>query len=206
MQQDANNPKPTRLDGADEPQTLGPDGDPGADTVEFSPEGVDAAVEGGAAEGPTLEEQLQTAEDRSLRLQAELQNVLNRSRREVEEVRKYGALGIARDLLPAIDNIDRALAAAEVTDDTELEAGSLAGGFRLVREQLIGVLKTHGCEAVETTPGTVFDPAMHEAILQQPSEEIAAGAILMAAQSGYKLHDRVVRAAQVIVSSGPTSS
>lgn len=206
MQQDASSPKPTRLDGADESQVLGPDTDPGADTVDFTAGGIDAAAEGGAAEGPSIEDQLKTAEDRLLRLQAELQNVLNRSRREVEEVRKYGALGIARDLLPAIDNIDRALAAAEVGDDTELEAGSLASGFRLVREQLIGVLKENGCEAINTASGTTFDPSLHEAILQQPSGEVAAGGILMAAQSGYKLHDRVVRAAQVIVSSGPAAS
>ncbi|MEO0529078.1 MAG: nucleotide exchange factor GrpE [Planctomycetota bacterium] len=205
MQQDTSSPKPSRLDGADESQSIGPETDPGEETVEYTPEGIDAAGEGDEGEGPSVEEQLKAAEDRSLRLQAELQNVLNRSRREVEEVRKYGALGIAKDLLPAIDNIDRALAAAEIGDE-EADSGSLANGFRLVREQLIGVLKDHGCEAIDTSPGTAFDPSFHEAILQQPSDEVEAGAIVMAAQSGYKLHDRVVRAAQVIVSSGPASA
>lgn len=162
----------------------------------------EASADTPTAEQATPEEQLAAAEDRCLRLQAELQNVLNRTRREVADERKYGALGLARDLLPAIDNIDRALEAA--TKDAA-EAGGLADGFRMVREQILTVLAQHGCEPIDTSAGAEFDPAFHEAILQQPSDEVPAGAITMAAQTGYKLHDRVVRAAQVIVSSGPAA-
>lgn len=179
----------------------------GAETVEFIPDsgeaGADASLSG-ADSGPTIEEQLKSAEDRALRLQAELQNVLNRSRREVEEVRKYGALGVARDLLPAIDNIDRALEVAK-----QQEAGGesdLADGFRMVRDQLVGVLAQHGCQPIDAAPGVEFDPTLHEAILQQPSDDAPAGAVLQATQTGYKLHDRVVRAAQVIVSAGPAGA
>lgn len=171
--------------------------DVSAETVAFE------AAEEAPAE-PTVEDQLAEAQDRVLRMQAELQNVLNRTRREVADERKYGALGIARDLLPAIDNIDRALAAAGGTGDDN-DPASLSTGIKMVREQLLGVLAQHGCEPIATDPGTEFDPNFHEAILQQPSEEVAAGTILMAAQAGYKLHDRVVRAAQVIVSSGPAA-
>lgn len=169
-----------------------------ADTVAFEP-ADDSQQE--TPDEPTIDQQLAEAQDRILRMQAELQNVLNRTRREVADERKYGALGIARDLLPAIDNIDRALAAAGESDPND--PASLATGIRLVREQLLGVLAQHGCEPIATEPGTEFDPNFHEAILQQPSDEVPAGAVLMAAQSGYRLHDRVVRAAQVIVSSGP---
>lgn len=182
---------------ADEQAAAG--ADLGAETIDFvsEPTGDEQAAE------PSPEDQLKAAEDRTLRLQAELQNVLARSRREVEETRKYGALGVARDLLPAIDNIDRALEAAK--NAGEGEGSGLTDGFRMVRDQIVAALGQHGCEPIDTTPGAEFDPSMHEAILQQPSDEVAAGAILLTAQTGYKLHDRVVRAAQVIVSSGPAS-
>lgn len=170
------------------------DGDSAADTIDF------ASTQGPEAEAPSPGDRLAEAEDRVLRLQAELQNVINRARREVAEERRYGPLGIARDLLPAIDNIDRALQAASSADD---DASGLADGFRMVREQIVAVLAQHGCEPIPTDQGVEFDPSLHEAILQQPSEEVAGGGILMATQTGYKLHDRVVRAAQVIVSSGP---
>ncbi len=170
--------------------------DPAAETVEFAP-----ADESDTPE-PTAEEKLAEAEDRLLRMQAELQNVLNRTRREVADERKYGALGLARDLLPAIDTIDRALEAADKAGD-EADAQGLAAGFKMVREQIVATLAQHGCEPTAAEPGVEFDANFHEAILQQPSDDVPAGAITMAAQTGYKLHDRVVRAAQVIVSSGP---
>ena len=165
-----------------------------AETVEFVSE-----LESGGDAQPSLEEQVKALEDRNLRLQAELQNVLGRARRESEETRKYGALGVARDLLPALDNIDRALEAAQKAG----ESGGLTDGFRMVRDQIASALAQHGCQLIDSAPGAEFDPAMHAAILQQPSTEFPAGTILLTAQPGYKLHDRVVRAAQVVVSSGP---
>ncbi|TWT47807.1 nucleotide exchange factor GrpE [Botrimarina hoheduenensis] len=162
---------------------------------------------GGAADNqPTIEEQLAAEKDRSLRLQAELQNVLNRSSREVADQRKYGALSLLRDLLPAIDTIDRALEAASKTQEGLAEAEGAAAdgvieGFRLVAQQLLNVLKQHACEPVEPL-GEPFNPNLHEAILQQPSAEHEAGTVMHVAQVGYRLHDRVVRPAQVIVSSG----
>lgn len=167
-----------------------------AETVEFVSE-----LESGGDAQPSLEEQVKALEDRNLRLQAELQNVLGRARRESEETRKYGSLGVARDLLPALDNIDRALEAAQKAG----EADGLTDGFRMVRDQIASALAQHGCQLIDSTPGTEFDPAMHAAILQQPSAEFPAGTILLTAQPGYKLHDRVVRAAQVVVSSGPSA-
>lgn len=147
---------------------------------------------------PTPEERLADAEDRALRLQAELQNVYARTNRQIADEKKYGAIGLVRDLLPAIDNIDRALEAAE---QSEGEAGPLLEGFKLVRQQLITVLGQHGCEPIATDDAD-FDPELHEAILQQPSPDAPAGKVLMTTQAGYRLHDRVVRPAQVIVSSG----
>ncbi|TWT90117.1 heat shock protein GrpE [Pseudobythopirellula maris] len=163
-----------------------------------------AKAEGGGADeaAPTVEQQLAEERDRSLRLQAELQNVLSRKSRELADMAKYAALPIARDLLPALDNIDRAIAAAEQTPPEEGAPGAgLLEGFRLVRQQLVTLLAQHNCEVI-ATEGEEFNPDLHEAILQQPSPEVEAGRIVMTTQVGYKMHDRVVRPAQVIVSSG----
>jgi len=169
---------------------------------------VDDLAEAQAAEAeagdapPSLERQLAEERDRSLRLQAELQNVLNRKSRELADMAKYASLPVVRDLLPAIDNIDRAIGAAEKTPPAEGAPGAgLLEGFRLVRQQLATVLAQHHCEPIPTE-GEAFDPDLHEAILQQPSPDHEAGQIVLTAQTGYKMHDRVVRPAQVIVSSG----
>jgi molecular chaperone GrpE len=144
-----------------------------------------------------LQSQLDAERDKSLRLQAELQNVLNRKSRELAEERRYAALPVVRDLLPVLDNINRAIEAAQKSPDP----ASLLQGFELVRQQLLTVLTQQHCETI-STEGEAFNPEFHAAILQQPSSEIPAGHIVMSVQAGYKLHDRVVRPAQVIVSAG----
>jgi len=141
--------------------------------------------------------ELATANDRLLRLQAEMQNLRNRTSREIADERRYAALPILRELLPVIDNIDRAIEAAEKAGEAE----NLLAGFRLVRQQLHTILGRHECEPIPAE-GQPFDPNFHEAILQQPSADVPKGHVIMVTQSGYKLHDRVVRPAQVIVSSG----
>lgn len=156
---------------------------------------------GAAADEPSVEQQLAAEQDRSLRFQAELQNVLARASREVAEERKYGALPLLRDLLPAIDTIDRALEAATQSSPDSDAATGVVEGFRLVRQQLVGVLTQHSCEAVDPV-GEPFDPNFHEAILQQPSADHEAGVVMQTAQVGYRIHDRVIRPAQVIVSAG----
>ncbi|HEY4235313.1 MAG TPA: nucleotide exchange factor GrpE [Lacipirellulaceae bacterium] len=147
---------------------------------------------------PDLASELAAANDRALRLNAEMQNLRNRTSREIADERKYAVLPMLRDLLPVVDNVDRAIEAAEKAG----EADKLLEGFRLVRQQLATVLSSHGCELIEAA-GKPFDPHVHQAILHQPSADVAAGSITMVTQAGYKLHDRVVRPAQVIVSSGP---
>jgi molecular chaperone GrpE len=147
---------------------------------------------------PTLEDQLAAEKDRVLRLQAEIQNLRMRQARELRDQQQYGAMPVMRDILPVLDNIDRALEAANKSG----ESSSLLEGFQLVRQQLLTALAQHQCEPIEAD-GAVFDPDRHQAILQQPSADHPAGQVMMVTQTGYKLHDRVVRPAQVIVSAGP---
>ncbi len=107
---------------------------------------------------------LAAANDRLLRLQAEMQNLRNRTSREIADERRYAALPVLRDLLPVIDNIERAIEAAEKAGEVE----NLLAGFRLVRQQLTTILSQHHCEPIEAQ-GQPFDPNFHQAILQQPS-------------------------------------
>jgi molecular chaperone GrpE len=151
-----------------------------------------------AGERTDVAGELSAANDRLLRLQAEMQNLRNRTSREIADERRYAALPLLGDLLPVVDNIDRAIEAAEKAGEAE----NLLEGFRLVKQQLMTTLARHQCELIPAE-GQPFDPNFHQAILQQPSADVPAGHVMLVAQTGYKLHDRVVRPAQVIVSSGP---
>ena len=152
-----------------------------------------------AADGvPDPAAELAAAKDQVLRLQAEMDNLRKRTSKEIQTERQYGAMGLMRELLPVVDNIDRAIEAAQQTSDAE----GLLEGFRLVQQQLMTVLDHHHCQLIDAE-GEVFNPDFHEAILQQPSAEHPAHSVVMVTQTGYKLHDRVIRPAQVIVSSGP---
>jgi molecular chaperone GrpE len=139
--------------------------------------------------------ELAEARDKMLRAQAELENYRKRARRELEDERRYAEIGLLRDLLPVMDNVTRAIDAAEKKAD----AASLLEGFKMVNQQLGNVLKKHGLKTIEAE-GLQFDPAHHEAVMQQPSTEHPENTVMAAVQTGYQLHDRVVRPAQVVVS------
>ena len=137
------------------------------------------------------------ASDRLLRAQAELENYRKRARRELEEERRYANMPLLRDLLPVFDNIQRAIAAAEKTPD----ASKLLEGVKMVAQNFDLALSRHHCRRIDAL-GKPFDPAVHEAISQQPSADHPPNTVLMVVQDGFVLHDRVVRPAQVIVSKG----
>jgi molecular chaperone GrpE len=145
--------------------------------------------------------QLAAEKDRSLRLQAEMENLRTRTSREISEQARYAALPLMRDLLPVVDNIERAIEAATKAG----ESPSLLEGFKLVHQQLLTALAQHNCVRIEAL-GEPFDPQFHAAILQQPSDTVPENHVALVAQAGFKLHDRVVRPAQVIISTGPAAS
>lgn len=140
------------------------------------------------------------ARDRLLRTQAELDNYRKRARKELEEERRYANLPLLGDLLPVLDNVGRAIEAAEKTPDV----ASLVEGVKMVAQQLEGVLNRHHCRRIEALHKP-FDPHLHQAILQQPSADHPSGTVLQVAQEGYQVHDRVLRPAQVIVSAAPSA-
>jgi molecular chaperone GrpE len=169
----------------------------GAPTPNERTDGAAADQATGGDRQSGVEAELAAERDRNLRLRAELENVRSRTSRELIESARYAALPLVRDLLPVLDNIDRAMEAAQKSG----EQGPLVEGIRLVRQQLVNVLDQHNVREIDATGA--FDPQFHAAILHQPSTEVPADHITLVAQPGYQLHDRVVRPAQVIVSSGP---
>jgi molecular chaperone GrpE len=160
---------------------------------------TEAARESGdwSAERARLNGELRDANERVLRAQAELENYRKRSRREMEDERKYASLPLIRDLLSVMDNLDRALEAAERNQSSS----GLAEGVKMVAIQFITYLEQHGCRKIAAV-GLPFDPHQHEAIAQEPSTEHAAGVVTRIARNGYMLHERVVRPSQVLVSTG----
>lgn len=133
--------------------------------------------------------------ERFLRAQAEFENYRKRMQREQAEERKFAPLPIVRDLLPVLDNLRRAADAARAADDHS----DLVQGIDLVLQQIEQVLDTHGVTPIPAVDET-FDPHLHEAMTQMPSDDHPPMTILQELERGYKLHDRVVRPSKVIVS------
>lgn len=144
-----------------------------------------------------LKSELAEAQDRFLRSQADMENFRRRTRRDVEDERRFATQSLLGDLLPVLDNIERALDAGKQAGD----GGGLLQGFQMVQQQLLDVLQQHHCPRVGAA-GDAFDPAVHEAIAEEPSTEFPKGIVTRVNLSGYKLHDRLIRPAQVVVSSG----
>jgi molecular chaperone GrpE len=145
-----------------------------------------------------LREALRAAEAEILRGQAELENFRKRARRDMEEERRYACLPLMRDLLPVIDNLQRALAHGTQGNP---ETVPLLAGVQMVAQELTQTLEKHHCRQIEAA-GEAFDPNYHEAIGQFPSAAHAAGHVAQVVTEGYRLHDRVIRPSQVLVSTG----
>jgi molecular chaperone GrpE len=128
------------------------------------------------------------------RLQAEFANYKKRTAREQETFATHATERLVKALLPVLDDLGRALEAAEAHEEAKLE-----DGVRLVHRQLADTLAKQGLAEIET--GGQFDPHVHEALLSQPSEA-EEGSIVEVIQKGYRLGDRVLRPARVVVSSG----
>ncbi|MGA2035023.1 MAG: nucleotide exchange factor GrpE [Thermoguttaceae bacterium] len=156
------------------------------------------------AEQANLLEQLRTdleeAKDRVLRSQAELENYRKRASREIEDNRRFANLPLLRDLLPVMDNMERAIGAAEKSQD----ASALLEGIKLVARQFADVLARNHCVPIPAL-NQPFDPHLHQAISQQATDEFPPGTVVLVSQPGYQLYDRVVRPSQVIVSTSPST-
>ncbi len=138
------------------------------------------------------EQQQEVVDDRLLRLAADFENYKKRAAREREEYVALANERLLKELLPVLDDLERALNAAEEHEEARLEEG-----VRLVHRSLAALLQRNGVEEIATDGK--FDPHVHEALLAQPAEDCEQGDVLDVIQKGYKLGDRVVRPARVIV-------
>ncbi|HET8540494.1 MAG TPA: nucleotide exchange factor GrpE [Anaeromyxobacter sp.] len=158
-------------------------------------ESLRAQLESSTSRGRETLERLKDEHERLLRAAADLENYKKRAAREREEIQRFGVERLVKDLLPAVDDLDRALAAAPADDP-------LAAGVRLVRASLEQALAKHGVVGFSAL-GERFDPALHEALLQVPTSDQAPGTVVVEHARGFKLNDRLVRPAMVGVAVEP---
>jgi molecular chaperone GrpE len=149
-------------------------------------------------EAAELRRELQEQQDRLLRALAETENVRRRAERTADERVKYANEGLLRDVIPVLDNLDRALAAARAAGGT----GGVVDGIELIQRELLRVLERHGVSRYSAV-GQPFDPARHEAIARVVSTEAASGSVVAETAPGYLLNGRVLRAALVAVAAAP---
>lgn len=177
------------------PVEVEPAPDPAALALEV--EGLKAQVELSTAKGRETLEKLRETHERLLRATADLENTRKRAAREREEIQKFGVEKVLKDLLPVMDGLDRALAAASADDP-------LAEGVRLVRASFERALAKHGLVGFSAL-GEKFDPALHEALMQVPTGDEPAGTVVLETARGFKLHERLIRPAMVGVAVEPPS-
>jgi len=136
--------------------------------------------------------------NRYLRAVADLENFRRRTVREKDELRQYAASGVLEDLLPVVDNLTLAIAAAK---QPNADLKNLTGGVEMVLSQLKTALASHGLKEINPA-GQPFDANLHESISAQPHAEIAEGSVASVVRPGFSLNGRLLRPASVVVSSG----
>ena len=134
--------------------------------------------------------------ERIVRLTADFDNFRKRAQREKDEARQFANQGLLEKLLPVLDNFEMALTAVKDADP------SVRDGVQMILDQLLGVLKESGVEPVDAM-GHPFDPNLHEALSQEETTEVEEGTVVQQVQRGYKLNDRLVRPARVVVAKAP---
>ncbi len=164
------------------------------DDVERTDDGGPAAT----SEVDDLKRELDEKQDRLLRTLAEMENMRRRTQREREEYTRYATESLIRELVPVLDNLDRALEAARPA----AEARSIVDGVTLIQRELLRVLERAGVRRYSAL-GQPFDPTRHEATARVVSADQPANTVVAEIAPGYLLHDRVLRAAQVAVAVAP---
>jgi molecular chaperone GrpE len=151
-------------------------------------------------EGPVnlgeAQEQIDELNNRVMRLTADYDNYRKRAQREKNEARQFANQGLLEDLIPVLDNFEMAISAAKEIDP------SIKDGVQMIYDQLFNVLKESGMEPIDAV-GKEFDPNLHEALSQEETAEAEEGTVVKQAQLGYKLNDRLVRPARVVVAKSP---
>ncbi|MFT4620680.1 MAG: molecular chaperone GrpE [Sulfitobacter sp.] len=141
--------------------------------------------------------------DRLLRSLAEAENIRKRGDRDRREAEQFGGTKLSRDMLPVYDNLKRALDAAG--EDVSGGEKAVLDGVELTMRELLNIFSKHGITRIEPQEGDTFDPQRHQAMFEAPVPDVPKGGIIQVMTAGFLLHDRLLRPAQVGVSSQPAS-
>ncbi len=169
------------------------------DQAQIGEEAIEAEIM--ADELEALRAERDELRDRFMRALADAENIRKRGERDRREAEQYGGSKLARDLLPVYDNLRRALDSA--TADQREAAKALIEGVELTMKELIAVLGKHGVQPIAPQVGEAFDPQIHQAMFEAPVPGTKAGDIIQVMTEGFMLHERLLRPAQVGVSSTP---
>lgn len=172
------------------------------DPLAFDDE-TDGLLDGFAEELNALRNERDEMKDRMLRALAEAENMRKRSERDRRDAELYGGTRLARDLLAVHDNMRRALDA--VDDELREKASALIEGIELTQRELLSAFKKHHIEKVEPEYGDKFDPQTHQAMFEAPVPNAPAGTVIQVMNAGFMIGERLLRPAQVGVSSTPAS-
>lgn len=172
------------------------------DSEEIGSEEIDGGTKSAAEESDAmsyeqLEEENRVCQDKLLRLAAEFENYKKRMIRDKQASLKYAEQDILKDLLPALDNLERAINQEEATQDVK----SLLEGVQLTLKGLETTVSKYGLEPIESV-GKPFNPNLHEALVMEASDDVPAQSVLREFEKGYHYKDRLLRAAKVVVSKG----
>lgn len=180
---------------------------PGPDDILNAGETPGAELANDEAEAQPTSEGVEELRDRLLRTLAEMENVRNRSARDVEDARKYAVTGFARALLDVADNLARALAAVppDARDGSEF-VKNLVVGVEMTERALHGIFERHQIRRVAPQIGDRFDHARHQAMFELPTDAVAPGTVAEVMQPGYVIADRLLRPALVGVAKAPEGS
>lgn len=164
----------------------------------------DIEISDGEIEIDELRAERDAFRDRFMRALADAENARKRAEKDRREAENYGGSKLSRDLLPIYDNMKRALESA--TEEQKEVSAALIEGVELTMRELVNVFGKHGIEPITPQIGDRFDPKMHEAMFEAPLPGTQAGSIIQVSTEGFMLHDRLLRPAQVGVSSNTQQS
>ncbi len=156
-------------------------------------------LENEAVELDELRAERDDYKDKFMRALADAENARKRGDKARRDAEQYGGSKLARDMLPVYDNMKRAL--ETITDEQKEVSSALIEGIELTMRELLNVFKKHGIEVVSPKVGDKFDPQVHEAMFEAPLPGTVSGEIIQVSAEGFMLHDRLLRPAQVGVSS-----
>ena len=151
-----------------------------------------------------LEEEIEILKEEKIRLLAEMENLRKRFEREKVETIKFGSINLARDILSPADNLERALSALPEKEEYSQNITNLVEGLKMVLKEFKNILERHGVKKIEAMDKK-FDHNFHQAMMEVERDDVEEGTVVQEVQSGYIMHDRLLRAAMVGVSKKPAN-